>query len=62
MEVGRNISETLADQLGQSSLASDEESNLNQILSLAEELRHYQSPVEFTIGLVGDSGVGKSDY
>jgi hypothetical protein len=55
---GKNISGLLADILRQSSLADNEESNLHQILSLAEQLRNYQSPVEFTIGFVGDSGVG----
>lgn len=59
---GKNISALLADILKQSSLADNEESNLHQILSLAEQLRHYQSPVEFTIGLVGDSGVGMYDF
>ncbi|KAF4625419.1 hypothetical protein G7Y89_g12745 [Cudoniella acicularis] len=60
MQEGREISGTLADLLSQSSLADNRESNIHQVLSLAEELRNYQSPVEFTIGLVGDSGVGKS--
>lgn len=55
---GKDISGLLADTLKQSSLADNEESNLHLILSLAEELHHYESPVEFTIGLVGDSGVG----
>jgi hypothetical protein len=55
---GRDISGLLADILKQSSLADNVESNLHQVLLLAEELRTYQSPVEFTIGLVGDSGVG----
>ncbi|KAH8590098.1 hypothetical protein B0O99DRAFT_635601 [Bisporella sp. PMI_857] len=57
---GKNISGLLADNLKRSSLADNEESNLFQVLSLAGELRNYQSPVEFSIGLVGDSGVGKS--
>ncbi|OBT38703.1 hypothetical protein VE00_10646 [Pseudogymnoascus sp. WSF 3629] len=57
---GRTISETLADELRHGDFANDEENNLRPILTLAEELRNYQSPVEFTIGVVGDSGVGKS--
>jgi hypothetical protein len=56
---GRTISETLADELRHGDFANDEENNLRPILTLAEELRNYQSPVEFTIGVVGDSGVGK---
>jgi hypothetical protein len=59
---GKNISGLLADILQQSSLADNEESNLHQVLSLAVQLRNYQSPVEFTIGLVGDSGVGTCDF
>lgn len=55
---GKNISALLTDILRQSSLADNAESNLHQILALAEQLRSYQSPVEFTIGFVGDSGVG----
>jgi hypothetical protein len=62
MNEGKNISGLLADILRQSSLADNEESNLHQVLSLAEELRNYQSPVEFTIGLVGDSGVGTCGF
>lgn len=62
MNEGKNISGLLADILRQSSLADNEESNLHQVLSFAEELRNYQSPVEFTIGLVGDSGVGTYDF
>ena len=56
---GKDISELLANILRRSSLADNEESNLHQVVSLAEELQNYQSPVEFTVGLVGDSGVGK---
>ena len=59
---GKNISTFLADILKQSSLADNEESNLRQIISLAEQLRNYQSPVEFTIGLIGDSGVGMYNF
>jgi hypothetical protein len=59
---GKNISALLADILKQSSLADNEESNLHQILLLAEQLHNYQSPVEFTIGLVGDSGVGMYNF
>jgi hypothetical protein len=59
---GKNISALLADILKQSSLADNEGSNLHQVLSLAEQLRNYQSPVEFTIGLVGDSGVGMYNF
>jgi hypothetical protein len=55
---GKEISESLADILRQSSLADNEESRLHEVLSLAEELRDYQSPVEVTIGFVGDTGVG----
>ena len=58
MNEGQNISGLLADILKQSSLADNAESNLNIVLSLAEELRNYQSPTEFSIGFVGDSGVG----
>ncbi|KFY22450.1 hypothetical protein V493_06579 [Pseudogymnoascus sp. VKM F-4281 (FW-2241)] len=60
VSTGRTISETLADELRNGDFANDEENNLRPILTLAEELRHYQSPVEFSIGVVGDSGVGKS--
>ena len=59
---GKNISGLLADILKRSSLANNKESNLHQVLSLAEELRNYKSPVEFTIGLVGDSGVGTYNF
>lgn len=59
VSTGRAISETLADELRHGDFANDEENNLRPILALAEELRNYQSPVEFTIGVVGDSGVGK---
>lgn len=59
VSAGKDISGLLADALMQSTLANNEESNLHLILTLAEELRNYQSPVEFTIGLVGDSGVGR---
>jgi len=62
INTGKKISGGLAEILRQSSLAENEESNLHQILSLADELRNYQSPVEFTIGLVGDSGVGMSYF
>jgi hypothetical protein len=55
---GKDISEFLANILSRRSLADNDESNLHQVLSLAEELQNYQSPVEFTVGLVGDSGVG----
>lgn len=58
VSTGRTISETLANELRHGDFANDEESNLRNILTLADELRNYQSPVEFTIGLVGDSGVG----
>lgn len=57
---GKNISGLLADALGAVSLADIEESNLHSILLLAQELQEYTWPIEFTIGLVGDSGVGKS--
>ncbi|KFZ11693.1 hypothetical protein V502_07457 [Pseudogymnoascus sp. VKM F-4520 (FW-2644)] len=60
VSAGRAIGETLADELRHGDFANDEENNLRPILALAEELRNYQSPVEFTIGVVGDSGVGKS--
>ncbi|OBT66790.1 hypothetical protein VE03_03995 [Pseudogymnoascus sp. 23342-1-I1] len=60
VSTGRTISETLADELRHGDFGNDEENNLRPILTLAEELRNYQSPVEFTIGVVGDSGVGKS--
>ncbi|OBT77048.1 hypothetical protein VF21_02905 [Pseudogymnoascus sp. 05NY08] len=60
VSTGKAISETLADELRHGDFANDEENNLRPILTLAEELRNYQSPVEFTIGVVGDSGVGKS--
>ncbi|CAG8972215.1 hypothetical protein HYALB_00010994 [Hymenoscyphus albidus] len=59
IEQGKEISGVLADAL-QRTLADHDRPNLQRILKLAEELRHYQSPVEFTIGLIGDSGVGKS--
>jgi hypothetical protein len=59
MRKGKDISESLADILRQSSLADNEESKLHEVLSLAEELRNYQSPAEFTIGFVGDTGVGE---
>lgn len=59
VSTGRTISETLADKLRHGDFANNEENNLRPILTLAEELRNYQSPVEFTIGVVGDSGVGK---
>lgn len=59
VSAGKNISGFLADALKQSTLAGDEDSNLHQLVRRAEELCRYQSPVEFTIGLVGDSGVGK---
>lgn len=57
VSTGRTISETLTDTLRD--FANDEDNNLRPILKLAEELHNYQSPVEFTIGVVGDSGVGK---
>ncbi|KAL5349513.1 hypothetical protein ACLOAV_005808 [Pseudogymnoascus australis] len=60
VSTGRTISETLTDTLRDGGFASDEENNLRPILKLAEELHNYQSPVEFTIGVVGDAGVGKS--
>ncbi|RFU26950.1 hypothetical protein B7463_g9389, partial [Scytalidium lignicola] len=60
VSVGKEISGSLGDVLRQSILANNEESHLHQILALADELRSYQSPVEFTIGIIGDSGVGKS--
>jgi hypothetical protein len=56
---GRAIADLLADSLRQNPLANNEESNLYRIAQLAEALRNFQSPVEFTIGLVGDSGSGK---
>lgn len=56
---GRGIGASLADSLRQNILANDETTNLRAIVQLAEELRNFQSPVEFTIGLVGTSGVGK---
>ncbi|RDL41569.1 uncharacterized protein BP5553_01548 [Venustampulla echinocandica] len=60
VSTGKTISGLLANTLRQSTLANDEESNIHQLVARAEELHNYQSPVEFTIGLVGDSGVGKS--
>lgn len=54
---GTNISATLANGLRQGHVADSVD--LRKILSLADELRNYQSPVEFTIGVVGDVGVGK---
>ncbi|KAG9235237.1 hypothetical protein BJ875DRAFT_459547 [Amylocarpus encephaloides] len=57
---GKALCISLVDSLKQSSLADNEESNLHAVISLAEELRDFQSPTEFAIGLVGDSGVGKS--
>ncbi|PGH26649.1 hypothetical protein AJ80_01594 [Polytolypa hystricis UAMH7299] len=60
ISAGKDICELLADILRQSPLANNGESNLSHILTLADELLNYQSPVEFKIGLVGDSGVGKS--
>jgi ribosome biogenesis GTPase A len=57
---GKNISGLLADALGTVSLADVEKSNLHSILSFAQELQKYTWHNEFTIGLVGDSGVGKS--
>jgi hypothetical protein len=56
---GRAIVGLLEDSITQNALANNEETNLNRIVVLAEELRSFQSPVEFTIGLVGDSGSGK---
>jgi hypothetical protein len=56
---GRAVSGLLADSLRQSTLANNDESSLHRILQLAEVLRSFQSPVEFTIGLVGTSGSGK---
>src|SRR5271168_1455906 len=47
---GRAISSLLADSLRQNTLANNDESSLSRILRLAEELRSFQSPVEFTIG------------
>ncbi|KFX86752.1 hypothetical protein V490_08886 [Pseudogymnoascus sp. VKM F-3557] len=60
VSTGRTISAKITDALRDGDFANDEENNLRPILKLAEELYNYQSPVEFTIGLVGDSGVGKS--
>ena len=62
INTGKSISGLIAEILQESSLADNEESNLHLVLSLAEDLRNYQSPVEFTIGLIGDSGVGTSDF
>lgn len=59
VSTGRAISESLADELRRGDFANNDENNLSPILTLADELRNYQSPVEFTIGLVGDSGAGK---
>lgn len=59
VSTGRTISETLMDTLRNGDFANAEENSLRPIVNLAEELCNYQSPVEFTIGVVGDSGVGK---
>jgi hypothetical protein len=59
VSTGRTIGAKITDTLRDCDFANDEENNLRPILKLAEELHNYQSPVEFTIGLVGDSGVGK---
>lgn len=59
VSIGRSINETLTDTLRDGHFTNDEENTLRPILRLAEELHNYQSPVEFTIGVVGDSGVGK---
>jgi hypothetical protein len=59
VSTGTAISGILADELRQGALVNNQEHNLQDALTLAEQLRNYQSPVEFTIGLVGDSGVGK---
>jgi hypothetical protein len=58
VSVGKSISGLLSDALEQSSLARNEDSNLHILVELAAGLQNYQSPIEFTIGFVGDSGVG----
>lgn len=62
IEEGKYISGVLADALKRTSLADQDRPQLQRILELAEELRRYQSPVEFTIGLIGDSGVGEQFF
>lgn len=59
VEEGHAISTTLSDALKGLHLAADQQSQLYAILSTADELQNFESPAEFTVGFVGDSGVGE---
>lgn len=56
---GKEFSRLLAAELRRSVPANDEGPGLHQVLRLADELGEFESSLEFTVGLVGDSGVGK---
>lgn len=56
---GKEISRSLAAKLRRSVYANDENSALHQVIRLADELGNFESSLEFTVGFVGDSGVGE---
>jgi hypothetical protein len=59
VQEGYVISAVLSNALQNLTLAADQQSQLYTVISLAEELRDFESPVEFTVGFIGNSGVGE---
>lgn len=59
VEEGHFVSATISDALKDLTIAADQQSQLYSILNLADELRNFESPAEFTVGFIGDSGVGE---
>jgi hypothetical protein len=53
--IARNIKETLQT----CELADDRDSHVHRMIQTADELRNFDAPAVCTIGVVGDSGVGK---
>jgi len=57
---GKLVAQRIASEFEKCELARDHESHVSSIILAANELRKFDAPSVCTIGIVGDSGVGKS--
>jgi hypothetical protein len=60
LQKGKQIAGRIKDTLQACELAEDPESHVYGMIQTAAELHSFDSPAVCTIGIVGDSGVGKA--
>jgi len=60
LQKGKQIAGRIRDTLQACELAEDRESHMYSIIETATELHRFDAPAVCTIGIVGDSGVGKA--